>query len=490
MLTVFFIIFPLISILLVALAGEKSKWVALLSTVVSFGATLYTLTEFQLTDSFQFAVKEEWIKSFGVHFYVGLDGISMMMVLLTNLLLPLIVLSSWNRTIERPVLFYSLVLLMQSALIGVFVSLDGFLYYIFWEVALIPIYFIILLWGGAKRIPVTFKFFIYTLSGSLLMLLGFIYLYFQMPAPSDFTFEKLSGVGRALSPEIQGVLFWAFFIAFAIKMPIFPFHTWQPDTYTEAPPQGSMLLSGIMLKMGIFSVLRWLIPMVPIGVQIWSKYAIVLCVIGIVYGAVIAISQKELKRLFAYSSFSHVGLIAAGLINPVLSMQGLEGGVIQMLAHGINVIGLFFVAQIIFDRWGTTELSDLGGIALKAPKLTVLFGIIMLGSVALPLTNGFVGEFLLLFGIFKFNSFIAILSTLGVILCGAYSLWLYNKIIFGNIKNNHLVQFVDLDIKEVFILFTAAVIVLLLGIYPTILFEYCHSISYLFVSNFISNVIL
>lgn len=297
---------------------------------------------------------------------------------------------------------------MQFALVGVFTSLDGFLFYIFWELALLPIWFICLLWGGADRIRITLKFFIYTLSGSLFMLVALIYLYLQTPLPHTFSLDSFYEL--ALTPSQQGWIFWGFFLAFAIKIPIFPLHTWQPDTYTNTPTQGTMLLSGIMLKMGLYGIIRWMVPVIPDGIAEWAWLAMGLSVVGIVYASAMAIAQKDFKRLIAYSSIAHVGLIAAGIFS--MNMMGMQGAVFQMLSHGVNAVGLFFIADILIDRYGNREMKDMGGIAHVSSPFAITFTIILLGSVALPLTNGFVGEFMLLNGVFQYSGWLALLPVL------------------------------------------------------------------------------
>jgi NADH-quinone oxidoreductase subunit M len=353
---------------------------------------------------------------------------------------------------------------MQFALIGVFSALDGFLFYVFWELALIPIYLICLIWGGAERLRITLKFFIYTLSGSLLMLVALIYLWLQ--TPGTHTFDLATLYSLHISPAQQSWLFWGFFLAFAIKMPVFPFHTWQPDTYVDSPTPGTMLLSGIMLKMGIFGVIRWLLPIVPSGVEQWGMTAVVLSTIGIVYASCIAIVQKDFKRLIAYSSIAHVGLISAGIFS--LTFQGIQGGVIQMISHGINVVGLFFIAEIILMRMETTEMSKLGGIRNYAPVFATYFMIILLASVALPLTNGFVGEFLLINGIFQFNTLIAGVAGLTIILGAVYMLRAYQKISLGE-ANNHTMQFSDLNVREKCVLVPLIIMIFWIGLYPNAL---------------------
>ncbi len=356
-------------------------------------------------------------------------------------------------------------LFMQFALIGVFIAYDGLLYYIFWELALIPIYFIALNWGGKNRVPVTLKFFIYTLAGSLFMLFGFIMLYYYNPNQS---FDIRDLYNMSICGCNQGWLFWTFFLAFAIKIPIIPFHTWQADTYSEAPTQGTMLLSGIMLKMGTYSLIRWLLPILPAGVAEWGPLAITLCVAGIVYASIIAIMQGELKKLFAYSSVAHVGLISAGIF--ALNIEGLQGSVAQMFAHGINVVGLFFCADIILNRTGTLNISNLGGIRNVAPRFNTLFLIIVLGSVALPLTNGFIGEFLLLFGVYKYNTWLAVFAGLTIILGAVYMLRMFQNTMLGN-TNENTANFTDLKWNETIVLGIIAMAIFVMGIYPKPIFD-------------------
>jgi NADH-quinone oxidoreductase subunit M len=340
--------------------------------------------------------------------------------------------------------------------------MDGFLFYVFWELALIPIYFICLLWGGADRARITFKFFVYTLAGSLFMLGGFIYLYQHTPNHS-FDISALYAAGRSLDATHQGYVFWAMFIAFAVKMPIFPFHTWQPDTYTTAPAPGTMLLSGIMLKMGVYGVIRWIMPVAPLGVDSWSNLAITLSVIGIVYASCIAIVQKDFKRLIAYSSIAHVGLIAAGVLAG--NEQGMQGAMIQMLSHGVNVVGLFFIADMIFVRTGTREIQHLGGFRSISPVFAIYFLIILLGSVALPLTNGFVGEFLLINGVYQYNAWMAAFAGLTVILGAVYMLRSYQSVMLGELSLQYN-SFAPMLGYEKAVLITICAAVIIFGVYP------------------------
>ncbi|AKQ44420.1 NADH dehydrogenase [Rufibacter radiotolerans] len=463
MLTAILILWPAVAALLVLLVkGQGAKKIAFGAALVELVLGIYAWINFvPANPGTQFLLNLPWIETAGISFKVGMDGISLLMVLLTVFLIPLIILSTFKHTYDRPSSFYALILFMQSGLLGVFTSLDAFLFYFFWEVALIPIYFIAGLWGGENRIKVTFKFFLYTVFGSLFMLAAFVYLYFQ--TPGTHSSEEVVFYQLTLDAANQSWIFWFLFIAFAIKMPVFPFHTWQPDTYTEAPAAGTMLLSGIMLKMGIYGVLRWLLPVVPLGVSQWATVVLVLAIIGIVYGAIIAIRQHDLKRLIAFSSISHVGLIAAGLFT--LNEQGLQGAMIQMLSHGVNVVGLFFIIDIIQSRTGTRDIAAMGGITQSAPFLTVCFMVLMLGAVALPLTNGFVGEFLLLMGVYQYNAWMGAVAGLTIILGAVYMLRMFQRVMFGE-KNAITEVFTDLTFTEKAVLVPLVVMVFWIGLHP------------------------
>jgi NADH-quinone oxidoreductase subunit M len=457
---------PLIAaILLLFSRGNLSRNLALVFTLVQLVFTVYAYTVFKNEGSAAFEFLANWSVKPVLNIHFAMDGMSLVMLMLTNLLLPLIVLSGYNREIERPHVFYSLMLFMQFALNGVFISFDGFIYYIFWELALIPIYFIAFNWGGENRAKVTLKFFIYTLAGSLLMLFAFLFLYNGSPAHS---LDWSSLINNPACSCNQTWLFWLFFIAFAIKIPIVPFHTWQPDTYATAPTQGTMLLSGIMLKMGTYSLLRWLIPVVPAGVAEWQYVAITLSVIGIVYASVIAIMQKDLKRLLAYSSIAHVGLISAGIFT--LNLSGFQGSMVQMFAHGLNVVGLFYCADIILNRTKHHEIEGLGGIRLIAPKFATWFMIVILGSVALPLTNGFVGEFMLLFSVYQYNTWLAVFAGLTIILGAVYMLRMYQKMVLGTAIKENMV-FPDLYWNEKIVLVTIGILIFVMGIFPRPIME-------------------
>ena len=455
------IFFPLFAGLAILMSGENAKRIALAAALIEFAISVSITLGFDPTAGTQFVHEFSWVASLGISYKVGLDGISLLLVLLTTFLVPIIILSSFRHNYKNPGLFYALILIMQMALVGVFSALDGFLFYIFWELALIPIYLICLMWGGKDRVRITLKFFIYTLFGSLLMLVALIWLWMKTPAPHSFDIHALYSLN--LNATEQSWIFWAFFLAFAIKMPVFPFHTWQPDTYTDSPTPGTMLLSGIMLKMGVYGVLRWLLPIVPDGVHEWGTTAMILSVIGVVYASCIALVQKDFKRLIAYSSIAHVGLISAGIFS--LTLQGMEGGMIQMLSHGINVVGLFFIAEIVMDRMKTRDLSELGGIRLSAPVFSSFFLIVLLASIALPLTNGFIGEFLLINGIFQFSTWMAAVAGLTIILGAVYMLSAYQKISLGE-ANKQTEKFADLTLSEKWVLIPLVLMIFWIGIYP------------------------
>jgi NADH-quinone oxidoreductase subunit M len=459
---------PIVAALVVLLfRGEVAKYVAFAFSVAELAVAGYFLTRFVPDGSIQFGVNALWMPRIGIWFNAGIDGISMIMVILSTLLVPLIILTTFKHQYKG--IFYALILFMQAGMLVVFTALDGFLFYVGWEAALIPIYFICAMWGGENRIRVNIKFFIYTFAGSLCMLVGIIYLYMQTPAK---LYDLHAFYDLTLDARQQSWLFWAFFLAFAIKMPIFPFHTWQPDTYTEAPSAGTMMLSGIMLKMGIYGVIRWLVPIAPLGVQQWGTMALILSVIGIVYASVIAFKQNDGKRLVAYSSIAHVGLIAAGLftfMRPdgsfIWTSQGLQGAMIQMLNHGINVVGLFFVWDIISRRLNTREISELGGIAKVAPRFALAFLIVTLGTVALPLTNGFIGEFLLLNSVFQYNIWIAAVAGLTMIFGAVYMLRMYKTVMHGE-TNALTATFTDISGPEIFVFIIICALIIIIGVYP------------------------
>lgn len=456
------LLIPVLSaIVLTVLQKDSAKWAALVFALVQVGLTLPFLSQFVPDASVQFMRSWGWLESMGIQFTVGLDGISLPMVLLTNGLIPLIILSTFSH--QQSGGFYSLIAMMQAGLVLVFISLDAFSFYVGWEAALIPIYFICALWGEGDRIRINLKFFIYTFFGSLLMLIAIIYLY-QQTGARDMSWEALTALN--LTPEAQAWVFWAFFVAFAIKIPLFPLHTWQPDTYTHAPAAGTMLLSGIMLKMGLFGLLRWLLPLTPEAVFQYGYIALILGIIGVIYASLIAFTMKDAKRLIAYSSIAHVGLIAAGVFS--LSVEGIQGALLQMINHGIAVVGLFFVIDIIQTRSGSRNLEDLGGLATSMPKLAICFLVIVMGAIGLPLTGGFIGEFLLLKGLFSVSGggfWYALLGGTTLILGAVYMLRFYQKTMLGQPANERLVL-ADIKGHELLVLGIVVVLIILIGILP------------------------
>ncbi len=459
------LLFPALSTIVLSFVKSPStaRGLGLGLALVQLALTIPFVCAFVPNAEVQFEQAYTWISTLGITFHIGMDGISLPLVLLTNVLIPLIILSSFGK--EHKGNFYALILFMQSGLLLVFTALDAFSFYVGWEIALIPIYFICALWGGADRIRVNLKFFVYTFLGSIFMLVAIIYLYQQNP---NKDFEWTSFVNLALSEPEQRWIFWAFFLAFAIKIPIIPFHTWQPDTYTNAPAAGTMLLAGIMLKMGVYGLIRWLIPVVPFGVTAYGQLVLVLCIVGIVYASIIAFQQGDAKRLIAYSSIAHVGLISAGVF--AWNTTGLQGAMIQMVNHGIIVVGLFFVIDIIEGRTGTRLLAELGGLASRMKKLAVFFLIIIMAGIGLPLTNGFIGEFLLLKGLFQVNVWAMAIAGLTLIFGAVYMLRLFQKTMLGPLDTKYAV-IKDIKGYEMLVLGVIVVLIIAIGIYPNALLQ-------------------
>ncbi|WP_164976806.1 NuoM family protein [Chryseobacterium sp. CH21] len=469
------LLLPLVgSGLVFAWKNNSSKYLALGIALVQMLLTFYMLSDFNfgptVDSKLQYEITYPWSQFIKSSLHFGVDGMSMLLLVLTNILAPIIILSSFNENVNYRNTFYGLILLMQFGLVGVFTSLDGLLFYIFWEVTLIPIWFIAGLWGQEnKRFEFTTKFFVYTFVGSLFMLAGLIYVYNHS---ASFALTDL--YNAQLNEVQQTVVFWFIFFAFAVKLPVFPFHTWQPDTYTYSPTQGSMLLSGIMLKMAVYGVMRYLLPITPLPIAgISGQIVIILAIVGIVHGALIAIIQTDMKRIIAYSSFSHVGLMVAGIfasavvtLRGTFNVEGAEGALVQTFAHGINVVGLFYCCDILYKRFKSRDIRQMGGLAKVAPKFAVLFLIIILGSMGVPLTNGFIGEFILLKSVYDFNGTAAVIAGLTVILCAVYLLRFYGKAMFGEGDEAVLSTAKDLSGVEFSVLASLAVFVILLGIFP------------------------
>jgi len=460
MLTVLLILIPLVTGLLTfGLKGSGPKVLGLISSLASLAVVAGALFQFRAAPD-TLHVTASWIPQLGAQFNVGLDGMGIMLCLLTAIAFLLVFITIYNRNYEKPGSFYGLMLLTQAGLVGVFTAYDALLFYVFWELALIPVYFLCSMWGGEKRVPVTFKFFVYTFTGSLLMLVGIIYLYLQSP---DRSFSYTTFTSLNLPVQEQSWLFWLLFVAFAIKMPIFPFHTWQPDTYEQSPTPVTMILSGVMVKMGLFGVIRWLLPVLPQGAFMWADVVMVLSVTGIIYASCIAMVQQDFKRLIAYSSIAHIGLMCAAIFaNNEQSLQGIQ---IQMFNHGINIIGLWIVVEIIQSRLQVKNMDQLGGIAQYAPRMSIFLVIIALANIALPLTNGFVGEFLMFSGLFQYNIWLMGVAGLGIILAAVYTLNMLQKVIFGE-GNALTATTTDLQSSEVLALSLIVIVILVLGVYP------------------------
>lgn len=405
-------------------------------------------------------VDASWLPAMGARFTLSMDGMARMLCALTAVSFPLVFGATYKNEYDKPGSYYALMLLLQAGLMGVFLASDALLFYFFWELALIPAYFLCSQWGGEKRIAVTFKFFVYTFVGSLLMLLGIIYLHGKT-ADQSFALQAFYSVKLSLTEQIW--LFWAFFIAFAIKMPVFPFHTWQPDAYEQSPTGVTMILSGVMVKMGLYAVIRWLLPVFPEAVAKFDHLVILLCVIGILYASLIAIRQDDIKRLIAYSSIGHIGLMAAAIFtNQQIGMQGV---MVQMFNHGINVIGLWIVADAIEQQLGTRKFSQLGGLAQKAPGLAILLVVMAFANIALPLTNAFVGEFMMFNGLFRYNVWMAAVAGISIILAAVYTLGMVQKVFYGNTvaATEHAT---DSSFNVKLVLAILAVGIIILGVYP------------------------
>lgn len=469
MLIVLLILIPLLGGLLSLLMSEKSVHLAasvfsLLTLGVAFTAAQQYMAGTELAYSYP------WIEKLGAVFALGLnDGLSILMVLLTALAFPLIFIAQFNKLPGNPKTFFMLMLMAQAGLMGVFLAKDALLFYVFWEVALIPVYFLSSMYGGPRRIPVTFKFFVYTFAGSLLMLVAMLVIYQHTPVHS-FSWSSFVSVGSTMSAEQQHGLFWMMFIAFAIKMPVFPFHTWQPDAYEQSATPVTMVLSALMVKMGLFAVVRWLLPVLPEGSKHWMDMVMILSVMGVVYASCMAMVQTNIKRLIAYSSIAHIGLMSAAIFSH--QIIGMQGVAIQMFNHGINILGLWVIVQILEDRLKTQDLREMGGIAKVAPAFTIALVLISLANIALPLTNGFIGEFMMFNGLFNsvspYRNVLTVVAGLGIILAAVYTLGMVQKIAYGEVKEQ-TASFKELSWNERLVLWTVMGLILFLGFYPKVL---------------------
>ncbi len=445
-----------------------TKWIALATSIATFFVSLPLFLEFdKSTHKMQFVEKHSWLPNWNINYFLGVDGISVLFVLLSTLIAILCILISWEAIKTKTKEFYISILLTTSFMIGVFCSLDFFLFYLFWEAMLIPMFLIIGVWGGPNRIYAAIKFFLYTLVGSVLMLVGIIVLYLH----AGKTFNILELMTNSYPYTMQLWLFWAFFAAFAVKVPMWPVHTWLPDAHTEAPTAGSVILAAILIKMGAYGFLRFSLPLFPEASKAMVPVMMTLSVIAIIYGAVICLAQTDLKRLIAYSSVSHMGFVTLGIF--ALNVQGLEGGILQMLNHGVVTGALFLSVGIVYERTHTRKIADYGGLASVMPIYAAFFMVFTLAAVGLPGTNGFVGEFLILLGGFTANKLAGVLATTGIIVGAGYMLWLYQNVFFVEI-NKKIVGLPDMDVRETITLIPLILLVLWIGVYPNSFLSFMH----------------
>lgn len=462
---------PIAGVLLLLFIPKDSKGVlrtvAFLTTVATFVVSIPVLTGFQTTADFQFVENVPWIAAgpFAMRYNIGIDGITIWLVILTTFIMPIAVLSTWTAVEDKVKEYMICLLLLETGMLGAFLSLDLFLFYIFWEVMLIPMYFIIGIWGGKNRVYAAVKFFIYTMVGSLLMLVALIYLYLLGTKAGITDFSLVHFFSLKVDPAAQTWLFLAFALAFAIKVPMFPLHTWLPDAHTEAPTAGSVILAAILLKMGTYGYVRFAMPLFPEATAQFTPLIAVLSVIGVVYAALVAMVQEDVKKLVAYSSVAHLGYVMLGLFS--LNEQGVTGGMLQMINHGISTGALFLIVGFIYERRHTRLISDFGGLAKQMPIFTVIFMIVTLSSIAVPGTNGFTGEFLILIGAYESSlRWYTIVATSGVILAAVYMLWMFQRVMFGELENPKNQKLEDLNAREIAIMVPLIVLIFVIGVYP------------------------
>jgi NADH-quinone oxidoreductase subunit M len=415
---------------------------------------------------YQFEELRRWMPTLGIAYHVGIDGISLLLVLLTTFLAPLVLVSAWRAIEDRVKEFVLTMLILETGMVGVFVSLDLFLFYVFWEAMLIPMYFVIGVWGGANRIYAAVKFVLYTMAGTVLMLVAILALYFQHGAATGaYTFDLPVLARWVIEPGLgQNLMFLAFALAFAIKVPLFPFHTWLPDAHVEAPTAGSVILAAVLLKMGTYGFLRFCLPLFPDASLLFGPAVSVLAVIGVVYGAWVSTVQADIKKLVAYSSVSHLGFVMLGIFT--LNQQGLVGGVIQMINHGLSTGALFLMVGMIYERRHTRLIEEFGGLWKTVPAFSALFLVVSLSSLGLPGLNGFVGEFLILVGAFQTSPWLAAVATTGVIFAAVYMLWMYQRVIFGEVTREENRRLPDLTPREWAVLVPVVVFIVWIGVYP------------------------
>lgn len=463
---------PLLGVVLIMVVGKLvgdrgSKWIALLTSTASLAVSLYVLLGASFaTHEMQLVEQQIWLPGIGIEYHMGVDGLSGLMVLLTTLLSVIAIIASWTPITTRVKEYYIAMLLLEVGMLGVFVSLDFFLFYVFWEIMLIPMALLIGVWGHGRRVYSAVKFFLYTLAGSLLMLVAIIALYFQYAQQTGTYTLNVLALTNPPTPypfAFQWWVFLAFFIAFAIKVPLFPFHTWLPDAHVDAPTAGSVILAGVLLKMGGYGFLRFSLPMLPDAAYAFAPMIIGLSLVAIIYGAFVALVQKDLKKLVAYSSVSHMGFVMLGIF--VFNLQGIQGAVMQMFSHGLVTGGLFLLVGMVYERLHTRQIADMGGLGTRMPAYAAFFGIFMLASVGLPGLSGFVGEFLVFLGAFKANWMIGVVASIVIILAAFYMLWMYQRVVMGEPKESHA-GLPDVDWREVVTLVPLAVLILVVGFYP------------------------
>ena len=466
---------PLVGVLLLLFVERERhgfiKTAALVVSLLNALISLYVYFGFAAdSPAMQFVVSRTWIQSLGISYHLGIDGISLFLVLLTTFLTPLAILSSWTAITEKVKGFYISMLFLETGMIGVFVSLDLFLFYVFWELMLVPMYFLIGIWGGPRRIYAAVKFVLFTMTGSLLMLAAILVLYFMNARfTGTYTFDLTEIVKLPIPLGAQFWLFFAFALAFAIKVPMFPFHTWLPDAHVEAPTAGSVILAGVLLKMGTYGFLRFCLPLFPNAFVDHTALFSVLAIIGILYGAVVSIRQEDIKSLVAFSSVSHLGFVMLGLF--ALNMQGVQGGILQMINHGISTGALFLIVGMIYERRHTRLIVEFGGVSKKMPVFAAFFMIVALSSIGLPGTNGFVGEFTILLGTFKSNVTYAALGAAGIIFAAVYMLWMYQRVMFGQVTKPENEKLTDINWREKIVLIPLILAIFWIGIYPSPFFS-------------------
>ncbi|RUV35359.1 MAG: NADH-quinone oxidoreductase subunit M [Mesorhizobium sp.] len=462
---------PLVGVLLILFINDDSenarrniRAIALLTTTFTFIISLFIWTGFDNSQSgFQFVEKVAWLDS-GISYHMGVDGISMLFVILTTFLMPLCILASWE-SIEKRVKAYMIAfLLLETLMIGVFCALDIVLFYVFFEAGLIPMFIIIGVWGGKRRVYASFKFFLYTLAGSVLMLLAIMAMFFQ-----SGTTDIPTLLTHNFPASMQTWLWLAFFASFAVKMPMWPVHTWLPDAHVEAPTAGSVILAGILLKMGGYGFLRFSLPMFPLASEMFAPLVFALSVVAIIYTSLVALMQEDMKKLIAYSSVAHMGFVTMGIF--AMNQEGVQGAIFQMLSHGLVSGALFLCVGVIYDRMHTREIAAYGGLVNNMPKYATVFLIFTMANVGLPGTSGFVGEFLTMLGVFRVNTWVAFFAATGVILSAAYALWLYRRVIFGALTKDSLKGLLDLSLREKVIIYPLVVLVIFFGVYPAPVFD-------------------